>query len=541
MTIYGLISTYKCFQDPPAQRRIMSTAEADALSIRILVLAPPEPDDTFIRQVLNQTGQSYVLCPDVEQFAVELRTGAGTALLSEESLTPAVMERLIDLLGCQPPWSDFPLLLFFNSGGERIDTALRMLDMLAPLGNVTILERPVRGMTLVSTLRAALHARRRQYEVRDLLLQLEEAVRRRDVFLGELAHELRNPLGTIRTATHILEQSGMTEDQSAHQRTVIGRQTLNLARLIDDLLDASRVTSGKLRLRLETVDFSTVVEHAVRSLESTAQAEGIRVSFLDGTGRLPVQGDARRLEQIAANLLRNAISFTPAGGEIRVSLSRDDGAAVLRVADSGVGMDPAMVADVFNLMSPSHHGGDRPQGGLGIGLSLVRTLVEIHQGQITASSPGPGQGSEFVVRLPLAKGDAQPPTNGAGAATSASRRLLVVEDNPDGREALRTLLKLWGHQVEVASDGAEGVKKALAMRPEVALVDIGLPVLDGYEVARRVRSRLGQSVFLVALTGYGQPHDYHLAFEAGFDAHLVKPAEPDEIRRLIQRVPQSAT
>ncbi len=511
----------------------MIAAEADT---RILVLVPSEPDDTLIRQVLEQTGHSYLFCPDVEQFARELRTGAGTALLSEESLTPAVMERLIDLFGQQPPWSDFPLLLFFNSGGERIDTALRMLDMLTPLGNVTILERPVRGMTLVSSLRAALHARRRQYEVRDLLLQLEEAVRRRDAFLGQLAHELRNPLGTIRTATHILEQSGMSEDQSAYQRSVIGRQTLHLARLIDDLLDASRVTSGKVRLRLETVDFRDVVGRALSNLESMAHAEGIRVSSLSGPGPLPVQGDSRRLEQIAANLLRNAISSTPAGGEIRVSLSRDEGSAVLRVADSGAGMDPAMVTDVFNLNPPSDEVRHRVQGEFGIGLTLVRTLVEMHQGQIAASSPGPGQGSEFVVYLPLAKDEAQHSSEGAGAACNSGRRLLIVEDDADGREALRTLLKMWGHQVEVACDGAEGVKKAQAMRPEVALVDIGLPELDGYEVARRVRAGLGKAVFLVALTGYGQPHDSRLAFEAGFDAHLVKPAEPEEIRRLIQRV-----
>jgi signal transduction histidine kinase/ActR/RegA family two-component response regulator len=521
---------------------MMSTSETETLSsTRILVLAPPEPDDTLIRQVLNQTGYSYVWCPDIERFDAELRSGAGAALIAEESLTSAVMQRLIDLLGRQPPWSDFPLLLFFNSGGERIDTALRMFDMLAPLGNVTILERPVRGMTLVSSLHAALHARRRQYEVRDLLSQLEEAVRRRDVFLGELAHELRNPLGTIRTATHILQQSGMTEDQSAHQRTVIGRQTINLARLIDDLLDASRVTSGKLRLRQETVDFRAVVEKAVGTLETTARAEGLRVSFLAEPGSVPVHGDARRLEQIAANLLRNAISFTPAGGEIRISITRDEGVAVLRVADSGIGMEPAMVADVFNLVSPSHPPGERPHGGLGIGLTLVRTLVEMYQGQITASSPGPGQGSEFIVRLPLAKNEQQVSNARAAAVSDAARRLLVVEDNPDAREALRTLLKLWGHQVEVASDGPEGVEKALAMRPEVALVDIGLPLIDGYEVARRVRSGLGKSVFLVALTGYGQPHDYHLAFEAGFDAHLVKPAEPEEIRRLIQQVHQPVT
>ncbi len=362
-------------------------------------------------------------------------------------------------------------------------------------------------------------------------------MRRRDSFLVQLAHELRNPLGTIRNATHILERGGAAGQAGAQQRTVIGRQTCHLARLIDDLLDASRVTSGKIHLQRQAVDLRDVVGRALREQDTAAQAQRLRVSFEPGPEPFLVEGDPRRLEQVAANLVQNAVNYTPEGGDIRVSLARDGGDAVLRVADSGVGIEPEKLPHVFDLFAAKERLPDRPRGGLGIGLPLVRALVEMQGGKVEAHSGVPGKGSEFVVRLPL-KG-----TNGAaargpvGAARArGGRRVLVVEDNPDGRETLRLMLQMWGHQVEVAADGQQGLEQALAHRPEVALVDIGLPVLDGYEVARRVRAALGRGIFLIALTGYGQPHDSRRAFEAGFDAHLVKPAEPEDLHDLLERV-----
>jgi signal transduction histidine kinase len=509
-------------------------SDAEPQSLRVLVLTPPEPDATLIRGALGQAGLAAHFCADVEELGRELAAGAGAALLAEESLQPPVMRRLVALLGRQPPWSDFPLFIFFNGGGETVGTALRMLDMLEPLGNVTILERPARLMTLVSALRAALHARARQYQVRGLLAELEEAVRRRDSFLVQLAHELRNPLGTIRNAAHILERVGPGEEAGALQRTVIGRQTSYLARLIDDLLDASRVTSGKIHLQRQVVDLCEVVAGAVRELDTAAQAQQQRVTFDAGPRPLPVEGDPGRLGRVAANLLHNAVSYTPAGGDIRVSLAQEGGEAVLRVADTGVGIEPARLPHVFDLLAGREPLSDRTRGGLGIGLPLVRALVEAHGGRVEAHSDGAGRGSEFVVRLPLRAGAAAHEAGAAGRRRG--RRVLVVEDNPDGRETLRMMLEMWGHRVEVAADGQQGVDQALALRPEVALVDIGLPLLDGYEVARRVRAALGRDIFLIALTGYGQPHDFRRAFEAGFDAHLVKPAEPEELHELLEQV-----
>ena len=506
--------------------------DADPQSLRVLVLTPPEPDATLIRNVLGQAGLPAHFCDDVEELERETAAGAGAALLAEESLQPPVMRRLIDLVGRQPPWSDLPLLVFLNGGGETVGTALRMLDMLEPLGNVTVLERPVRLMALVSTLRAALHARGRQYQVGRLLGELEEAVHRRESFLVQLAHELRNPLGTISNATHILEQAGAHEDIGTRQRTVIGQQTRHLARLIDDLLDASRVTSGKVQLRRQAVDLREVVERVLREQEAAVQAQRLHLTFEAGPGPLRIEGDPGRLEQVAANLLRNAVGFTPAGGDIRVSLAREGDEAVLRVADNGAGIEAERLPHVFDLLANREPRPDRTDGGLGIGLPLVRALVEMHGGKVEAHSEGAGRGSEFVVRLPLRAGAS--PCEPAGGRHG--RRVLIVEDNPDGRETLRTMLEMWGHQVEVAADGRQGVEQALALRPEAALVDIGLPLLDGYEVARRVRAALGRDIFLIALTGYGQPHDHRRAFEAGFDAHLVKPAEPEELHDLLEQV-----
>src|SRR5262249_8531031 len=262
-------------QSPPPT--LMS--DADPQTLRVLVLTPPEPDATLIRGALGQARLPTHFCADVEELEREMVAGAGAALLAEESLQPPVSQRLIDRLESQPAWSDFPLLIFFNGGGETVGTALRMLDILAPLGNVTILERPVRLMTLVSALRAALHARARQCQVRRLLGELEEAVRRRDSSLAQLAHELRTPLGTIRNATHILERVGPGEEAVARQRTVIGRQTSHLARVIDDLLDASHVTSGKIHLRRQAVDLRELVGRAAREYEAAGQGPGQRLTF----------------------------------------------------------------------------------------------------------------------------------------------------------------------------------------------------------------------------------------------------------------------
>lgn len=515
----------------------MTTPAPNARDERVLIFLPSSPEISLVAAVLPQADLACQFCANAEEFFGEWKTGGGTALLAEEALSPPVMQRLVEGLGQQPPWSDFPLVVFFGGGDKTTRTGLRMLSMLEPLGNVTILERPARVMTLVSAVQAALRARRRQYEVRDLLLRLEEAVRRRDEFLGKLVHELRNPLHTIRAATQILDQLNPQEGKAVEQRGIIGRQTRHLTLLIDDLLDVSGITSGKILLQRQNVDLNEVARQSFKAIEEAAQTYQHQVSFQAPSKPLHVEGDPKRLEQVLTNLLANAVRFTPPGGQIRLTLTTEEGLAVVRVRDNGAGIAPDLLPRIFNLFTPEDYFLDRPQGGLGIGLTLVRSLVEMHGGSVRASSAGPGKGSEFVVRLPLAPA---PPSSAAAknpkGTAGKGQRVLLVEDNPDGRETLRLLLHLWGHQVEVAADGIQGVEKALAQRPDVALVDIGLPGLNGYQVANRLRDSLGSDVYLIAMTGYGQPHDRRRAMEAGFDAHMVKPVDPEELGRLLAGV-----
>ncbi|HEY4998878.1 MAG TPA: ATP-binding protein, partial [Usitatibacter sp.] len=351
----------------------------------------------------------------------------------------------------------------------------------------------------------------------------ESANRAKDEFLAMLGHELRNPLGAIANATHLLEDPRVNADASSRARAVISRQVAHLSRLTDDLLDAGRAMMGKIVLRSQPLDLAAISGQALATLKATGRTREHRVvENLQGAW---VQADAIRLEQIISNLVVNAVKYTPAGGTIRVSVGREGSETVLRVADDGIGMSPGLAARAFDLFVQGERALDRAQGGLGIGLTLVKRLAELHGGSASAESAGPGLGSEFTVRFPAI----EPPEAAAPAPAqpleSGKRHVLVVEDNDDARETLGMVLEMMGHRVETACDGASAVDKALASPPDVALVDVGLPGFDGYEVARRLRAGLGARTFLVALTGYGLPEDRARAIDAGFDAHVVKPVD----------------
>jgi signal transduction histidine kinase/ActR/RegA family two-component response regulator len=504
----------------------------DPRSERILLLPLPEPDASFIHTVLEQAGLAAQPCADIQSLCREIDHGAGTALLTEEALSPEVLQLLVKTLQRQEVWSDFPLVLFFHSGEESTESSLRMLRMLEPLGNITLLQRPVRTMNLVSALQSALRGRRRQYQIRDLLAQRDEAVQARDEFLTLLAHELRNPLSVIRNATEILNhistpQSNVVEQQ----RAVIGRQTEQLARLIGDVLDMYRIKSGTIALNRQPVNLAELAGRSLQVAAGAAQAKRQALSFAPPTEGVLVDGDPERLEQIIVHLLTNAVQYTPPGGRVTLSVGREGDRAVLRVKDTGVGLDAEKLPRLFERFPDVRKLRERPEGGLRIGLSLVQGLVELHGGSVTVTSPGRGRGSEFIVRLPLRTTPV--PEQSAPAGKPGSRRILLVEDNPDGRATLRLMLQLWGHQVDEAADGVKGLQKALATRPEIAVIDIGLPGLDGYQVARHIRTELGRGICLIAVTGYGQPHDRERSMEAGFDAHLVKPVDPDELHDLL--------
>jgi signal transduction histidine kinase/ActR/RegA family two-component response regulator len=512
--------------------------ERSAREQRVLVLAPTGRDAILACQLLTSMDVPSHSCDSSDELFQEIAAGAGAVILADEALQPGTTEGLLEILGSQPPWSDLPLIVF-----TRGESSEQVLELLVPLGNATLLERPVRLSTLVSAVKAALRARRRQYEVRDLLSRQAEADRRKDEFLAMLGHELRNPMAAIRNALWVLDQVGSKDERAVRQRETIQRQTRHLVRMVDDLLDVSRVTLGKIILKRQAVDLREVAERCLSDLGMGALAEDKGLDLAVRSQSVLVHGDPVRLEQVLCNLLQNAIKYTPRGGLLSLTLETEGEEAVVRVCDTGVGLSPEMLQTIFEPFAQVESSRQRSEGGLGLGLPLVRSLVAMHGGRVEARSDGPGCGSEFIVRLPLLQTAERPvapfrkPAPAAVPATiepGAGLHVLVVEDNPDGRESLRDLLEIWGYEVSLAADGPEGIEKALSLRPEVALVDIGLPGLDGNEVARRIRAVLGsEQISLIAMTGYGQPEDRRRALQAGFDRYLVKPVDPAILSRLL--------
>lgn len=372
--------------------------------------------------------------------------------------------------------------------------------------------------------------------------EAREAVKRRDQFLAMLSHELRNPLGAVLNATNLLAHDDVDHETARLAYEVIQRQAQQMARLLDDLLDVSRVIQGKIEMRCEVLDLRDIVRDVVQALGPVFEARQQKLSVTVPDEWLFVRADPARLLQIQENLLANAAKYTPPGGQVWFKVEREGDDVVIQVRDTGAGIPPAMIERIFDPFVQSNETLDRSDGGMGVGLTLVKHLVEMHDGSITAQSDGPGQGSLFVVRLPLAREEDAPPRRDArpGQPPNA-RRVLIVEDNADSRDMLKSLLQLEGCQVSVAEDGRRGLEAILSQRPDVALVDIGLPGMDGYQVARQVRQTLGKNeVYLVALTGYGRTEDRRAVLEAGFDEHLVKPLKLDELDRILSRSAESA-
>jgi signal transduction histidine kinase len=418
-----------------------------------------------------------------------------------------------------------------------------------------------------------------------LIRNIQEGDRRKDEFLAMLAHELRNPLAPIRNAAHVIRLLGPAKPELQKARDVIDRQLQHLARLVDDLLDVSRITRGKISLQLEPLDVATAVASAVETSRPLIDARKHDLTVSLPAQALSVRADVARLAQILSNLLNNAAKYSEEQGRIWLTVAREGNEAVFRVRDTGAGISPEMLHRVFDLFAQADKSLDRSQGGLGIGLTLVRRLVEMHQGSVKAQSEGPGRGSEFIVRLPALDSElpqpnlptpptsgecveggpavngapasgAVPPALGAGLLTppgeretinqaalgaglptpppSVTHRILVVDDNVDAADSLALVARLEGHEVHTANDGLVALQEAHAFQPHVILLDIGLPHMDGYEVARRLRTQPGGDRFvLAAVTGYGQGNDRLHAHDAGFDHYLVKPVNLDLLRQIL--------
>jgi signal transduction histidine kinase len=387
-------------------------------------------------------------------------------------------------------------------------------------------QRDLRYMKMFADMAAVALANAQQYRAEERLrAEAEASNRAKDEFLAMLGHELRNPLAAIANAAQILDRVGPVDPSAARASAVIHRQVRHLAGLVDDLLDAARVSSGKIILRTVPVDLGAALRRMVTMLASPRHP--VRVA----AASVWVAADETRLEQIIGNLLSNALKYTPAGGDVSGRVSADGADAVLEVTDTGEGIPGALLPHVFEPFVQGDRPPDRARGGLGLGLALVKRLVEMHGGTVCATSAGVGRGSRFTVRLPrIPAAVAVPASSAAPAPPVEPRRVLIVEDNADAREVLRTALALDGHEVHEAADGCDGLEAALRLVPDVVLLDVGLPGLDGYEVARRIRAEpTGARMRLVALTGYGQAGDRQRALEAGFDVHLVKPVTPERL------------
>ena len=487
-----------------------------------------------------------LVCATADDLFDEYAVGAGAALIAQEALTRAVVADLGKLLADQPPWSDFPIIVL-TARAVSADLYRRNMKELDELGNVTPLERPIHPSTLVSSAASALRARRRQYHSRDVLLLREREVKQRDQFLAMLGHELRNPLAAIMNAKILMDRlktPGMGIDRPLG---IIDRQIRHLTQLVDDLLDVSRVTSGKIVLKRGPTDLVNLVRVVTEEV-SRARGDGrVELTLKLPSEPLTIMGDALRVEQVVSNILTNAFKYTPQGQSIEVALERDGELARLRVTDTGVGMSPETLATVFEPFTQADGTLDRSQGGMGLGLTVVHSLVALHGGTVHAASDGLGKGSQFVVCLPLCQApqrsllaarSERTPSSSLPALGSA-RRVLIIEDSADIRESMQMLLTDLGHEVQVAGDGREGLDLALAGRPDVVLVDIGLPLIDGYEVARRLRAELGHRILLVALTGYGQPDDQQRARQAGFDRHFTKPVDVHTLHQVMSTTPDA--
>jgi PAS domain S-box-containing protein len=403
-------------------------------------------------------------------------------------------------------------------------------------------EAEQRGLTVV-VLNDISERKKLEEGYRRTALELAYAARQKDEFLAMLAHELRNPLNAIVAANTLQETVGPSDQESTRLRSVVSRQTRHLARLVDDLLDVSRITRGEIQMRKLVVDLSSIIERVCDTHRAMLEARQQTLVRTIPDEPVLVDGDDMRLEQVIANLLANASKYSAPGTEVRLSLTQEwqDGGryAVMSLQDAGVGIPPDMLEAVFDMFVQIDRSLARTLGGLGLGLTVVKHVVEQHSGTVHAESEGAGRGATFVVRLPCSRAKFEPALSSAAPAAAKGRALdiLLVEDNDDTRELVATLLETRGHRVHCAADGLEGVNKALEAKPDVALIDIGLPEMSGYDVARRVRATPGTNgIYLVAVTGYGSPDDQARAIEAGFDAHIVKPIDSKHLFELLTRM-----
>ncbi len=509
----------------------------DVLDRRIIVVTPTSRDAVLTRTLLEGADIPVETCASLDGLLDEMEHGAAAILIPEELVTTEPAARLTRVIQNQPAWSDLPVLVLARPGADSAVVG----DAVRTLGNVTLLERPLRAGTLLSAVRTALRARDRQLQIRGHLAEraqaeasLRQADQRKDEFLATLGHELRNPLAPLLTGLQLLKTTGTDGPHVQKVMGVMERQIDHLVRLVDDLLEVSRITRGLVEIHRDAIELTAVVRSAIETSRPLVEAAGHELVVRVPTEPLTVIGDALRLTQVFANLMTNAAKYTNAGGTIWVTVSRDGDRALVSVRDNGIGIPEAHLGSVFDMFMQVDRSSRRAQGGLGIGLTLVRSLIAMHGGRVEARSAGIGTGSEFVVELPIRTVSLKVVPSPPPLSRFPPRRILVVDDNRDAADTLGALLETLGATTAVVNSGNEALAALPRFQPDVVLLDIGMPEMDGYEVARQIRSRGGSSqVLLIALTGWGQDQDYDRSRAAGFDHHLVKPPDIERLRELL--------
>ncbi len=497
---------------------------------RIVIFAPTGKDARLIAQVLRHAGVDHHQCATAAEVIDELARGAGGLLLADEALSAQLVSHLIAYFAEQPTWSDLPVLVMSHRG---VDTP-EMRRKYAQLGNVTLLERPLHSVTLVSAATSAVRARTRQYSMREI-------DRRKDEFLAMLAHELRNPLAPVSAASALLKLSNLDREKIRQTSDIISRQVKHMTGLIDDLLDVSRVSRGLITLDSQVVDARQIVANAVEQARPLIDARRHRLTLQTAPETAFVNGDQKRLIQVLSNVLNNAAKYTPEGGEINLRMDIDQAEVSFTVSENGIGMAPHVISHIFDMFAQAERTSDRTQGGLGIGLALVKNLVHLHGGRVLAQSDGAGKGSRFQLTFPrcFPREDVNETAVFELDTAVKKLRLLVVDDNQDAALMLSMFLELAGYDVHVV----HCANAALSMidgehRFDACLLDIGLPDMDGTELARRLRARPETAqAMLIAITGYGQEIDRRKTHDAGFDHHHVKPVDMQKLLDTLAQIP----
>jgi signal transduction histidine kinase/CheY-like chemotaxis protein len=511
---------------------------------RVFVLPVTRRDGEVTQGLLQQAGMECSVCMSPADMACELAQGVGALLFTDAALLRPDIADLIQALERQPPWSQVPLVVLVRDHANA-GPGMRLLQS---LDNVTLLDRPASTRSVVSAVQSALRDRRKQYRIRDQLEQqaqaeqaLMKADQRKDEFLATLAHELRNPLAPIRTGLQILSKLPGADEKTHRLHEIMERQMVQMVKLIDELLEVSRISTGKVVLHKERTDMRSVIGVGIEGSQPLIDAARHTLDVQLTEQPVWVYGDPARLAQVISNLVNNAAKYTPGGGRIAVRMKHDDGHVEVSVEDSGMGIPADMLNHVFDMFAQVNRTLDRAQGGLGIGLALVRRLMELHGGSVQAESEGADRGARFTLRMPALEragaDEVTAPVEGDDTEPEQRLRVLVIDDNQDAAETLSMLLESHGHQTLRAYSARTGLKAAASFMPQAVFCDIEMTGMNGYEVASRLRSDPRHApALLVAVTGRGAREDQQRSLQAGFDVHLTKPVGYEAVRQALSRL-----